>query len=163
MLKLKLQYFGHLMQRTDPLEKTLMLGKIEGRRRRGGWDGWMISPTRWTWVWASFENRWCTGKLLCVAVHGVAKNRIWLINWTDWLADWVMGPDAMILVFWMLGFKLAFWLSSFTFIRSLFLFAFCHGWYYLHIWGRWYFSQQSWFQFACHPAWHFTWCTLHIS
>ena len=35
MLKLKLQYFGHLMQRTDPLEKTLMLGKIEGRRRRG--------------------------------------------------------------------------------------------------------------------------------
>ena len=42
MLKLKLQYFGHLMRRADFLEKTLMLGKIEGRRRRGnrGWDGW---------------------------------------------------------------------------------------------------------------------------
>ena len=50
MLKLKLQYFGHLMQRTDSLEKTLMLGKIEGRRRRGQQriDGWMASPTQWT-------------------------------------------------------------------------------------------------------------------
>ena len=48
MLKLKLQYLGHLMRRADSLEKTLMLGKIEGRRRRdyGGWDGWMASPTR---------------------------------------------------------------------------------------------------------------------
>ena len=47
MLKLKLQYFGHLMGRTDSLEKTLMLGKIEGRSRRddGGGDGWMVSPT----------------------------------------------------------------------------------------------------------------------
>ena len=52
-LKLKLQYFGHLMRRTDSLEKTLMLGKIEGRRRRGddrGWDGWMATLTQWTWV-----------------------------------------------------------------------------------------------------------------
>ena len=46
MLKLKLQYFGHLMPRTDSSEKTLMLGKIEGRRRRG-WDIWMASPTQW--------------------------------------------------------------------------------------------------------------------
>ena len=46
MLNLKLQYFGHLMRRTDPLEKSLMLEKTEGRRRRG-WqsDGWMASPT----------------------------------------------------------------------------------------------------------------------
>ena len=52
MLKLKLQYFGHLMQRIDLLEKTLMLGKIEGGRRRDdrGWDGWMASLTQWTWV-----------------------------------------------------------------------------------------------------------------
>ena len=47
MLKLKLQYFGHVMQRTDLLEKTLMLGKIEGRRSVDrGWDGWMASPTQ---------------------------------------------------------------------------------------------------------------------
>ena len=48
MLKLKLQYFGHLMQRTDSLEKTLMLGKIEGRRRRGPqWLGWLDGITDW--------------------------------------------------------------------------------------------------------------------
>ena len=50
MLKLKLQYFGHLMQRVDLLEKTLMLRKIEGRREGDdkGWDGWIASPTQWT-------------------------------------------------------------------------------------------------------------------
>ena len=49
MLKLKLQYFGHLMRRTDSFEKTLMLGKIEGRRRNDrGQDGRMASPTQWT-------------------------------------------------------------------------------------------------------------------
>ena len=56
MLKLKLQYFGHLIQRADSLEKTLTLGKIEGKRRRGvgrRWDGWMASPTQWTWIWAN--------------------------------------------------------------------------------------------------------------
>ena len=54
MLKLKLQYFGHLMLRTDSLEKTLILGKIEvgGEGNNRGWDGWMASLTRWTWVWA---------------------------------------------------------------------------------------------------------------
>ena len=54
MLKLKLQYFGHLMQRTNSLEKTLMLGKMEGRRRRGDrWAGWMASSTQWSWVRAN--------------------------------------------------------------------------------------------------------------
>ena len=50
MLKLKLRYFGHLMRRTDSLEKALILGKIEGRRRRGdrGQDGWLASLTEWT-------------------------------------------------------------------------------------------------------------------
>ena len=75
-LMLKLQYVGHLM-RTDSLEKTLMLGKIEGRRR--GWqgmNGWMASMTRWTWVWASFGSWWWTGK---PGIHGVA----WLSDWTE--------------------------------------------------------------------------------
>ena len=65
MLKLKLQYFGHLIRRADSLEKTLMMRKIEGRRRRGdrGWDGWMASPTQWTWVWANSGRQWRTGNL----------------------------------------------------------------------------------------------------
>ena len=52
MLNLKLQYFGHLIQRTDSLEKTLMLVKIETGREGTdrGWDGWTASPTQWTWV-----------------------------------------------------------------------------------------------------------------
>ena len=60
MLKLKLQYFGHLMPRADSMEKTLMLGKTEGRREGDdrGWDSWMASPTRWTWVWASSGSWW---------------------------------------------------------------------------------------------------------
>ena len=60
MLKLKLQYFGHFMRRVDSLEKTLTLGGIGDRRRRGqrGWDSWMASPTKWTWVWV---NSWSWG------------------------------------------------------------------------------------------------------
>ena len=59
MLRLKLQYFDHLMPRADSLEKTLMLGKIESGRRRG-WDGWMASLTQW--VWASSGRWWWTEK-----------------------------------------------------------------------------------------------------
>ena len=57
-LKLKLQYFGHLIQRTDSLEKALMLGKFEGRRRRGRQRmRWLdVSPTRWTWVWVDSRS-----------------------------------------------------------------------------------------------------------
>ena len=64
MLKLKLQYFGHLLRRADSFEKTLMLGKIEGGRRRDdrGWDGWTASPTQWTWVWAGSGSWWRTQK-----------------------------------------------------------------------------------------------------
>ena len=59
MLKLKLQYFGHLMQRTNSLEKTLILGKIEsGRRGQQRIDGWMASPTWWTWVWVGSRRWW---------------------------------------------------------------------------------------------------------
>ena len=63
-LILKLQYFGHLMWRTDSLEKTLMLGKTECRRRRGnrGPDGWVASSTQWTWVWVNSGSWWWTGR-----------------------------------------------------------------------------------------------------
>ena len=63
MLKLKLQYFSHLIRRTDSLKKTLILGKIEGRRRgRQRARCWMALLTQWTWVWAN-SRRWRrTGK-----------------------------------------------------------------------------------------------------
>ena len=62
MGKLKLQYFGHLMWRTNSFEKTLMLEKLKagGKGDDRGWDGWMASPTRWIWVWASSGNWWWT-------------------------------------------------------------------------------------------------------
>ena len=89
MLKLKLQYFGQLMRRTDSFEKTLMLGKIEGGRRRGGdrrWDGWMPSPIQWTWVWASSGNWWWTGKpgvLQSMGSQRVGHDWATELNWTD--------------------------------------------------------------------------------
>ena len=59
MLKLKLQYFGHLMQRANSLEKTLMLGKIEGNRKRGQQRMKQIaSLTQWTWIWANSRRQW---------------------------------------------------------------------------------------------------------
>ena len=62
MLKLKLQCFGYLMQRTNLFEKTLMLGKLEGEGDDRGWDGWMASLTQWTWVWVNSESWWWRGR-----------------------------------------------------------------------------------------------------
>ena len=62
MLKLKLQYFGHLMRRVDSLEKTLMLGGIGGRRRRGRQRMRWLKLTSWTWVWVNSESWWWTGR-----------------------------------------------------------------------------------------------------
>ena len=64
MLKFKLQYFGHLMQRVDSLQKTLMLGgsRAGGEGDDRGWDGWMASLTQWTWIWLNSRSWWWTGR-----------------------------------------------------------------------------------------------------
>ena len=100
MLKLKLQYFGHLMQRVDSLEKALML---EGMGAGGegddwGWDGWMASRTRRTWVWVNSRRWWWTGGdgqgvLACCDSWGCKElDRTERLNWTElnwkWASKW---------------------------------------------------------------------------
>ena len=86
ILQLKLLYFGHLMQRADSLEKTLMLGRIEagGEGDDRGWDGWMASPTQWTWVRVSSGIGNGQGGLACRGAWGPKESDTteWL-NWTD--------------------------------------------------------------------------------
>ena len=88
MLKLEVQYFGHLMRRTDSLEKTLMRGKIEGRRRGydRGWDGWKASLTQWAWVWLNSGSWWWTGRpgiLLSMGSQRVRHDWVTELNWTE--------------------------------------------------------------------------------
>ena len=78
MLKLNLQYFGHLMWTTGSFEKTLMLGKIEGRR---GWNGWMSPPTQWTWVWVSSSSWWWTGRPNVLQSMG---SQLDMTEWLNW-------------------------------------------------------------------------------
>ena len=102
MLRLKLQYFGHLVRRVDSLEKTLMLGGIgglEGDDRR--WVGWMASPTRWTWVWVNSRSLWWTGRpgmLRFMGLQGIRHDWVTEMNWTElilsmpWWGAWQPTP-----------------------------------------------------------------------
>ena len=89
MLKLKLQYFGHLMWSVDLLEKTDAgrdWGAGEGDAR--GWDGWMASLTQWTWVWVNSRSWWWTGRPVVLRFMGsqrVGHDWVTELNWTSWI------------------------------------------------------------------------------
>ena len=87
ILKLKLQYFGHLMSRTDSFEKTLMLGKIEGRRRRG-WQRMsccMASLTQWMWFWVNSGSWWWTGRPAMLQSMGSQRVRHHWVTGLNWV------------------------------------------------------------------------------
>ena len=83
MLKLKLQYFGHLMQRADSFERPRCCEKLRARGEGDdrGWDGWMASRTRWTWVWVNSGRWWWTGRPGVLWFMGSTER----LNWTVWL------------------------------------------------------------------------------
>ena len=90
-LKLKLQYFGHLMRRTDSFERPWCWERVkagEGDDRR--WDGWMASRTQWTWVWVNSGSWWYTGRTGVLQPMGSQRVRHdWAteLNWTEQLSN----------------------------------------------------------------------------
>ena len=99
VLKLKLQYFGHLIWRRDSFEKTLMLGNIEGERRRGPQRMWWLDgiTTQWTWVWVNSGSWWWTGRpgvLRSMGSQRVRQDWVTELNWTE---GTIFGDGLLIL------------------------------------------------------------------
>ena len=95
-LKLKLQYFGHLMWKADSLEKALILGKIEGKRKRGRqkmrWLAWL---TQWTWIWTNSMRWWRIGKP--GVLQSMGSQRVWT-QLSDWTAPTASTVEVLGLI-----------------------------------------------------------------
>ena len=100
-LRWKLQYFGHLMQRVDSLEKTLTLGGIGGRRRRDdrGWDGWMALPTRLEFGWTLGVGDEQGGLACCSSRGRKESDTTERLNWTDGLRIFKSGVSYYLFYF----------------------------------------------------------------
>ena len=98
MLKLKLQYFGHLMKRTDSFEKTMMLGNTEGRRKGDDreWDGRWHLLTQWTWVWINSGRWWWTGRPGVLQSMGSQRVRHDWATELNWLkhGSWINAKSS---------------------------------------------------------------------
>ena len=93
MLKLKLQYFGHLMWRADSLKRPWCWERLRagGKGDNRGWDGWMASPTRWTWVWVNSGSWWWTGRP--GVLQSIGSQRVG----HDWLTELNWAPQGLAL------------------------------------------------------------------
>ena len=85
MLKLKLQYFGHLMRRTDSLKRPCWWKRLKTGEEEDRWDSWTALPTWWTWVWVSSMSWWWTGRpgmLQSMGSQRVGHDQVTELNWT---------------------------------------------------------------------------------
>ena len=162
MLKLKLQYFGYLMQRADSFEKTLMLGKIEGRRRRGQQRmGWLDGITDWwTWVWVDSGSWWWTGRPGVLRFMGSQRVRH---DWTTEL-NWTLIITALKVLF----INSTIWSSwasidcfySWPWVTFFSSFTCLVIW--ISSWTLWIiYLGESWISLSSYFIWYFTWLNLN--
>ena len=148
MLKLKLQYFGHLMRRVDSFKRPWCWEGLwaggEGDDR--GWDGWMASPTRWTWVWVNSRSWWWTwrpGVLWFMGSQTVGHDWVNELNWTELYKKWSL---KIFYIFTNVYLK-CLYSRIFKYILNMCLFAYVST---IHSYlSMYFFKENPWVDIAC--------------